>query len=342
MRAIVPDDFDINSLRRLVEYLIGAAFVCAVGFGVAVFASTVAAADDNGESRWRFATGAAIAPETQLSETAEETVIIHGLPFNRTVRRPVASGVGLTLWGDGEYAYPIADDWRLIAGAKVERKEYRGGMFDQWSVAGRVGWRWHVVKGTVAHALATTRRDWQGGDGEYRDVGAQGEVRHRFAPNVIGSVGIARHEREYDKRNYLDGPITSATVGAQWTVSPTARVYSSVALARERAELERFRNEKRSVSLGATLKLSLGFTVAPSLKMTWAEYEGAWSGDDGHDAGRARSDTVRHWRLGIRSKHLSLLGASPEIGVAHVERASNIDALAFGKTYFEMRMAREF
>ena len=78
--------------------------------------------------RWSTYVGFALAPDTNIGGGSDErTIYIGGLPFQRDADELTTSGVGISVWGGGEYQYPLGERLRLRAGGDVSRREYKGG-----------------------------------------------------------------------------------------------------------------------------------------------------------------------------------------------------------------------
>ena len=113
--------------------------------------------------RWSFNAGFAVAPDTNIGSGSDErTITIYGLPFTRDAEELTSSGVGLVLWGGGEYQYPVGDEMRLRAGGNVWRREHSGSQFDEASLAVHLGPRVLIDPKTEASALVTARQNWLG------------------------------------------------------------------------------------------------------------------------------------------------------------------------------------
>ena len=57
--------------------------------------------------RWSFHVGAALAPDTNIGAASDaRTIVIYGLPFQRDAEELTTSGVGVSVWGGGEYQHP--------------------------------------------------------------------------------------------------------------------------------------------------------------------------------------------------------------------------------------------
>ena len=90
--------------------------------------------------RWSMHIGAAVAPSTNIGAASdEETIYIRGLPFRRDEEDLVTSGVGLSVWGGGEYQHPLGRRLRLRLGGNASRHEHSGKRFDQTFLSGHIG-----------------------------------------------------------------------------------------------------------------------------------------------------------------------------------------------------------
>ena len=291
--------------------------------------------------RWSMRVGFALAPDTNLGGGSEERIIyIHGLPFRRDQEELTRSGIGIAAWAGGEYQYPLSPRWRLRAGGDVHRKEYREREFDRMTVAGHVGPRWLIGRGTEASLLASVRQHWIADEADHRDIGARTELRHRLSRRTTGHVALSRHERRYEERDRLDGPVTDLSLGAGWVASPTIRIDASVGWGKDKPETERYRNERRWMRLAATAALPYGFTVGASGTLRWTEYEGNWFPFT--EDGSPRSDITRHLRVFAHNRAFTVGGFSPQVSLVREDRTSTAQLHDYERTSGELRFVRLF
>ena len=291
--------------------------------------------------RWSVRVGFALAPDTNLGGGSDERIIyIHGLPFRRDQEELTRSGIGIAAWAGGEYQYPLSPRWRLRAGGDVHRKEYREREFDRMTVAGHVGPRWLIGRGTEASLLASVRQHWIADEADHRDIGARTELRHRLSRRTTGHVTLSRHERRYEERDRLDGPVTDLSLGVGWVASPTIRIDAAVGWGKDRPETERYRNERRWMRLAATAALPLGFTVGASGTLRWTEYEGDWFPFT--EDGSPRSDITRHLRVFAHNRGFTVGGFSPQVSLVREDRTSTAQLHDYERTSGELRFVRLF
>ena len=306
--------------------------------------------------RWSLRLGMAMLPDTNIGAGSDERIIyidVGGarLPFLRNEEELTTSGIGLSAWLGGEYQYPLggsatgpgASQWRLRAGGDVSRREYKESRFDQMTVAGHVGPRWLIGGRSEASLLLTGLHQWTGKaleDPSHYDVGLRLEGRHRLTPRTTLTARISRFERRYDDEAERDGPVTDLSLDTFWVATPTARFDAGLGWGRERPGLERFRNDRRSVRVGATLALPWGFTVGGSGTLRWTDYEGSWL--PFVEDGGPRRDLTRTIRLFAHNRALTVEGFSPQLSVTRESRTTNAQLHDYERTFGELRFVRLF
>ena len=298
--------------------------------------------------RWSLRVGAALLPDSNIGAGSDERIIyipIGGqpLPFRRNQEELTTSGIGISAWVGGEYQHPLGESWRLRTGGDLSRKEYRASEFDQMTVSGHVGPRWLIGRTSEASLLLTGLHHWTGSgleDPSHHDIGLRVEARHRLNRRTTVNARASRHERRYDERTHLDGPVTDLSVGVGWVASPTLRIDAGLGWSRERTERERFRNTRRWVQLGATAALPWGFTVGGSGTLRWTDYDEEWFP---HTApGQKRSDLTRSLRLFAHNRALTLKGFSPQVSVTREQRTTNAQLYDYERVSGELRFVRLF
>ena len=295
--------------------------------------------------RWSVRVGMALAPDSNISSQSDERTIvldtpIGRLPFTFQAQDEAESGIGISVWAGGEYQYPLEDRWRLRAGADISRREYRSDEFDQMTVSGYVGPRWLIGRASEASLLASARQHWLSDKAEFRDLGIRVEGRHRLNRRMTASLNASRHERRYDERTHLDGPLTDISAGVGWVATPTVRIDAAAGWGSQRTERERERHSRRWVRLGVTAHLPWGFTVGGAGTLRWTDYPADWSPfvlDGG-----PRRDLTRSFRLNAYHRGFTLAGFSPQISLVKEDRTSNAQLHDYKRLYGELRFVRLF
>ena len=322
--------------RRHFEQVLAGKPPAAVALNVNRFLNAMRA-----RKRWSLRVGAALAPDTNIGAGSDERIIyIDGFPFRRNQEELTESGIGISVWTSGEYQYPLDDRWRLRAGGNFSRREYRGSDFDQMTVAAHLGPRRLVGKYTEASLLASVRQNWRGDEADFRDIGLRVESRRRLTRRATANARVSHHERRYEERTHLDGPVTDLSLGVGYVMTPTLRVDASFGWGRERPEFENFRHSRRWLQTGVTAVLPWGFTLGGSGTLRWTDYEGDWSFYT--EGVKSRRDLTRSIRVFVHNRALTLEGFSPQVSVVQEQRTTNAQLYDYERIFGELRFVRLF
>ena len=295
--------------------------------------------------RWSIRAGFAIAPDTNIGAGSDERTIyipVFGqpLPFERDEEELTSSGVGLVLWGGGEYQYPMGDTTRLRAGANVSRREHSGSQFDEASVAVHLGPRVLIDARTEASVLATAGQRWAGTARDHHSLGGRIEAARRVSRSVTVYGRGSLKDRHYRTRTSLDGAAGNISLGGAWVIAPTVRLELSASYGRDRPERERERHERYRVGAGVSVALPYGFTVSGGGNYRWTKFEPGWFPHV--EDGGARKDETWSARASVYNRGFTLMGFSPELGVVHEVRNTNAQLYDYERTSGELRFVRQF
>ena len=291
--------------------------------------------------RWSMHFGMAMAPDSNLGATSEERIIyIFGLPFERDAESLKKSGVGVSVWGGGEYQHPLGERLRLRAGFDISRQEYEGRDFDRMSLSGHFGPRWLANETTDVSLLASARQAWVRTAPDHRDVGARIEMGRRLTPRVAVNGRASWHRREYRTRVTLDGRVLDVSLGGSWVITPTVRAEATAGYGRERPEAEKWRQASRRAGVSVSVALPAGFTVGGGGELRWTSYEGNWFPFTPGDEHRA--DRTRILRTSVQNRSFTAYGFSPELVLVSEVRRSNAQLHDYRKTRAELRFVRQF
>ena len=294
--------------------------------------------------RWSVRVGAALAPDSNLSANTEEKTIhidVFGqrLPFTYQGDDP-RSGIGIAAWAGGEYQYPLDPRWRLRVGGDISRREYRSDEFDRMTAGGHVGPRWLIGRASEASVLASARQSWLADEEDFRDLGIRIEGRHRLNRRTTAHLNTARHERRYEGRGNLDGPVTDISTGIGWIATPTMRLDASAGWGKQRTEGERQRHSHRWGRVGTSVQLPWGFTVGGAVTLRWTDYEGDWA--PFVLGGGSRADVTRSIRIDVHNRGFTVGGFSPQVSMIQEQRTSNAQLHGYEKISGELRFVRLF
>ena len=294
-----------------------------------------------GRRRWNMHVGFAVAPNTNIGGTSNErTIYIFGLPFRRDAESLTTSGVGLSVWGGGEYQHPLGQRVRLRMGMDASRREYSGGQFDRMLVSGHVGPRVFVSRTTEFSILGNWRHQWSANDPDSFDLGGRVTARHRFSRRLTVNGNASWHDRRYRTRKLLDGPVRSFSLGASWVLTPTIRLDGTAGYGRDRPESVRYRNDSKYLQAGVSVALPKGFTVGAGGGVRWTDYEAPWFPNTRGD--EDREDRTYNLRASVHNRALTFFGFSPEVSLIHEIRKTNAQLYDYKKTGGELRVVRQF
>ena len=296
--------------------------------------------------RWQARFGVAVAPDSNVNAASGTRTIWLDTPFGRLPFRrrgdiEPKSGLGVTVWGGGEYQHPLAERLRLRAGADARVREYKGRAFDRQSVSAHLGPRWLMTGRTEASLLATAQRQWTAGHLESEEYGLRLEAEHRLDPRLVleGRTGLRRRDcRDCD---WLDGPVGEVEVGAYWAALPELRIGGSAGWGWANAEVEAWRSAGHRASLGATLDLPTGYTVGSRASIRRANYEGTGFRHRTIDR-RPRRDRTRMFTVSVHNRGFTVLGYSPRLSFILERRGTNAQALGYERERVELSLVRQF
>ena len=295
--------------------------------------------------RWSAYFGLAVAPDSNINAASDSNIInidttLGWIPFE--LASMPHSGLGMAVWGGGEYEHPLTDRLRLRAGADVARREYRGRDFDHTSVGVHLGPRWLVDADTEVSLLAEAQRQWIGGKPNSDTMGLRVEAGHRLSRRISLNASAAWRERDH-RDDKLDGPVTALSLGVAWAVTPTLRL--SAALGRDRVLPKK--KARRSTGLwlrvGAEQALPRGFTVGASVRIGQTVYEGGnrgWPHFTGD--GKNRVDRTRTLSVTVLNRGLTVLGFSPQVVLVNEVQTTNAQTQDYKRNRAELRLVRQF
>ena len=327
--------------RRHFEEALGGELHPAVAANVQRFLGVIRA-----RRRWDARFGFALAPDSNLNTASGTRTIwldtpFGRLPFTRSADTAPKSGFGISVWGGGEYQYPLNARWRLRSGADASVREYKGGLFDRQFAAAYLGPRWLIDARTEGSLLATAQREWSGGQPGTDQFGVRLEAAHRLTPrlSVQGRAGLRR--RNCRDRDWLDGPVGEVSLGANWVALPILRVGGSAGWNWARANAEHWRTGGPRLRLGATLALPLGFTLGANASVQRTEYGGSGIPHRTRDR-NPRRDTTQTLSLSVHNRAVTVLGFSPRLSLINEQRETNAQTLDYERDRAELSFVRQF
>jgi len=298
--------------------------------------------------RWSAYGGFALAPDTNIGQASTQRVIFQAtplgvLPFTRN-NPPPTSGVGLRLFGGGEYAHPLNDRARLRLGTGIAHTDYKQRMWDSTTLRFHLGPEVALTPRTRASLLLTAARRWDAGETSYDDPGLRLETQHSLSPRTRLTLDLARRERRYAPvaRRALNGPRTDGTLGLTHQATPTLTLTGSLSLGREKPDDPDSHTHTRGLRLGLTRDFARGWTVGLSgtlVRTTWD----ALRRPPGTDRFKRR-DTTTDATLSVLKRDFTLAGFSPRLSIGTTRRRSNDRPhdKSYRRTYADLSFVQQF
>ena len=296
--------------------------------------------------RWDAHLNFALMPDSNLNAASSTRMVwldtpFGRLPFERQGDIGRQSGLGFSVWGGGEYQYPLGPRLGLRAGGSTSVFDYKGRSFDRHVAGGHVGPRWLLDGRSEASLLATARRQWSRGRPETDRYGLRAEAERRLTRRLtlFGHADLAW--RDCRGCDWLDGPVGEAGIGAGWTVLPTLRLGGDIGWSWSRAKAESWRSQGPQAGLSATLALPAGFTVGAQASVVRAAYRGEGFVHRTADR-RPRRDRLRTLSVSVYNRAITLYGFSPRITFVNERRETNAQTLDYERNRGELSFVRQF
>ena len=297
--------------------------------------------------RWSAHFGFALAPDTNVGAASDaDTVWLPAfgtvLPFRVNDDSRPSSGIGLLVWGGGEYQHPVGDRVRLRVGGDLWRQEYAHSRFDRTSIAGHAGPRWLAGRTYEFSLLGSARQVLSAGEAEYSELGLRLEAAQRLGPRLFAREQASWHQRTYEDSGGLNGPRWQASLNLRWQATPTLSLGANAGYSAEEPRVDYQRNTRPWVQVSADYALPWGFTVGASASFYRTTYEAGlyWRVLTRGDA--RREDRGRTFRLTLLNRALTLGGFSPQLIAIYEERDSNAQLSSYRRTRGELRAVRQF
>ena len=297
--------------------------------------------------RWSAYFGFALAPDTNVgAASGADTVWLPAfgtvLPFRIDDDSRPSSGIGVLVWGGGEYQHPVGRKLRLRMGADAWRQEYAHSRFDRMLIAGHAGPRWLAGRTWEFSLLASARQLLSAGEPEYSELGLRLEAAQRLGPRLFAREQASWHQRVYEDSGGLNGPRWQASLNLHWQATRTLSVGANAGYSAEEPRVSHQRNARPWVQVSANYALPWGFTVGGSANFYRTTYEAGpyWRVLTRGDS--RRRDRGRTFRLSLLNRAFTLGGFSPQLIAIYEERDSNAQLSSYRRTRGELRAVRQF
>ncbi|MCY3980618.1 MAG: porin family protein [Alphaproteobacteria bacterium] len=294
---------------------------------------------------WSLSGGLAAAPDTNIGAASDDRIVwlpAFGtrLPFRVNDASRPSSGIGLLVWGGGEYQHPLTPRLRGRLGINGWRREYAHGRFDRMRVGLHAGPSWLIDRRTSLSLLMTAGRAWQGAGIDHDETGLRLEVRRQLDRSLWLETRAAWSRRVHRLADWLDGPRWSVDATLRWQALPVLNLSLHGGYALEDTRVQAWRNDTPSVGVRASWLLPWGFTLGGSTSFSWTRYEPDWRWLTIDDPKRRDARSV--YGVSLLHRRFTLGGFSPQFLAFHERRRSNAQLYDYRKWRFEARLVRQF
>ncbi len=294
--------------------------------------------------RWTTHFGFALAPDTNVNSVPEDRAIFislfPGAPPLRFEGEPTKSGVGIKVWGGGEYNFPIGERTRLRVGTSLSRTEYPSHEFDSTSIEAYAGPKWRIGNSSDFSLLASVRRQISGGGTSYSYAGIRTEWSRRMSDKLSLSSNFSYYHKAATGSS-AKGPTKSISLTANYFIRPTMRLALTVGEADER-QLGSLRNSYKqpNADLSFTYATPLGVTMSIGANYSKTNYKGPWIQFTPEDV--PRKDETVEYRASIFRPGYTMAGFSPRLEYVYSRRESNAQGGDFKRKRVEFSFVRQF
>jgi outer membrane protein len=289
------------------------------------------------QKRWSYDLGLSFAEDTNVNgATNVRQVDLYGLPFTLSDTARQTSGTGVAIDAGGEYSPTLSDRTRIRLGGRVRRLEYGGGSFDDMTLAAYGGpefllGRWRL------NVMATGFRRWFGNTPFSDGVGGRLSAGYVFSANLQVNVTFDQTSVTYRRLPAQDGPVTSGTAEAIYTLSPASYVRLAFGTAALDAKEAAFANTTRWVSIDYYRDLPFGFSANIQPSYYLARYNAPMAA-----FGATRSDNTWALRIDLLNRRIQYAGFAPRLSLIHVEQSSSIALFRFSRNQIQLGLTRQF
>lgn len=287
--------------------------------------------------RWDFSVAVSVAPDTNINAgTGASEITLFGLPFIPSQEAQRKSGIGAVLSLQGEYRYPLGEEWRWRSNAGVWRNEYPGGHFDDMILRTEIGPQ--VLRAQWdASLLGVYTQRWYGNDPFDAGAGPRIEVNYHGFERVRLGGDIEYIRLAYHTETFQNGDTVTANFYPDFVLPPTAFIRPIVGFYRILAATPAFADKGYRLGLAYHRELPFGITVELQGEMFLSYYDGP-----NPFFGTTRRDQTTRVTGSIYRRDFIVFGFDPVLSLVWTRNASNQDLFAYTRQQLELGFTKEF
>ena len=290
---------------------------------------------------WTSYFGFSLAPDTNITNAAPENVIyLFGLPFVRNPEQDIKSGVGLNVWGGGEYQFKINERTRLRLGTDLARTEYPGNIYDSTSISLHVGPRWLLDDVSEISLLGSIKRNISSSGSSTKQAGVRLEYFRRLSDKLTVGMEASIHHQSTTGAPLEKGPINSYSFNFDYLIRPTLKTSLTLGKTKDNPRTLRNTYSQPFGHLSVSWASPIGINLTVGGRYSKTKYKGQWFQFTPGDV--PRRDETMEFRVSIHRPGFTLGGFSPRLTGIYTKRNSNAQLQSFSRKRVEMSLVRQF
>lgn len=288
--------------------------------------------------RWGVDVALGLAPDSNVNAgTGARVVNLYGLPFSLDDSARKTSGLGLAASVGGSVQAALDGDTRLVMGGRFGMLDYQGGRYDDRSVSAFLGPRFLIGAASEVTTTAIASRRWYGGEGFSTGAGGRVEGQTTLSPRLLLSASATLQHMAYDDVSAFDGPVATTALGLTYGLDEASLVRFDVAVMREQAREEAFRDTQLVLGASYYRELPWGFGISLGGSVNFARYDARLAA-----FGVTRHDDTVTTRIALSNRTIAVFGFTPVLAYIHTDRMSSIALYEFSRDRVEISVTRNF
>jgi len=287
--------------------------------------------------RWTYSLSFAVAQDTNVNAATDLNEIdIFGLPFVLSDDARKKSGYGVSVDAGGEWTPLLFARTKARIGAYVHRTEYSGGDFDDMTVSALAGPEWIFPRTQIA-ALGTGFTRWFGNESYNTGIGGRILASHALTPQLRAGASMEAQNLTYELAGDQSGPVYSASLRLNYTLSPSSTLQLAAGLGARKAEAAPYSSTTHWFAGGYYRDFPFGFSAYLESNFTWVRYHAPLAG-----FGETRKDMIWSLRTEILSRRIEYAGFTPKLIFVYAAQTSTIPLYEYGRSQFSIGLTRQF
>ncbi|HDY96338.1 hypothetical protein LCGC14_0174060 [marine sediment metagenome] len=225
-----------------------------------------------------FALRFALLPSSnQTRGSAEQEILVGGVPFTLNPSSRASSGVGLSIGGTAWRRWQWSETWSGVGSASLDAKFYDSALNTETTAIVR----FDVIRGGQRGRFSfgpITELSFSDSDIVRRRWGAEVRGAYQLRPRDVVSGALRFDRQTYDQSPFRDGHRMRASASYQHRVTPTLGLSFGVSHLRETTQRAHLDHRETGVSVGVDKQWKSGLSTGVVLAFEHDRYDGIFPG----------------------------------------------------------------